>query len=329
VQNPDDVDNVRLLFEMYAQPDVSLGDVARKFSEMGVQINEGGLQRMTLSKMLRNPVYVQADMDIYEFFKGQGVDIVSDPADFAGINGCYLYKGREQSKREQDDLVGQMLVLAPHEGVISSDVWLKCRKKTLGNHGFQPARKAANTWLAGKAKCGCCGYALASVTAVNGTGYLRCKKRAEDKGCKGAGTLYTEGLEQAVYAGMADKLREFRTLQAQGKTSGNPKIIAVKVELAHVDEEISKLIESLSGANDILISYANTKISELDGRRRSLSKELANLAADEVSPNQMLRISELLDDWDNTVIDDKRAVVDALIAKVSATSENVDIEWKI
>jgi hypothetical protein len=43
----------------------------------------------------------------------------------------------------------------------------------------------------------------------------------------------------------------------------------------------------------------------------------------------MLRISELLDDWDNAEMDDKRAVVDALINRVSATSENVDIEWKI
>ncbi|MDR3209953.1 MAG: recombinase family protein, partial [Oscillospiraceae bacterium] len=88
-------------------------------------------------------------------------------------------------------------------------------------------------------------------------------------------------------------------------------------------------LDTLTGANDILISYANTKISDLDGRKRSLAKELADLAAAEVSPSQMLRISELLDTWGNAGMDDKRAVVDALIVRVSATSENVDIEWKI
>jgi hypothetical protein len=43
----------------------------------------------------------------------------------------------------------------------------------------------------------------------------------------------------------------------------------------------------------------------------------------------MVRISRLLDDWDDASYDDKRGVVDALISRVNATSENVDIEWKI
>jgi hypothetical protein len=43
----------------------------------------------------------------------------------------------------------------------------------------------------------------------------------------------------------------------------------------------------------------------------------------------MLRISELPDDWGEAGMDDKRAVVDALIERISATSEKVDIEWKI
>ena len=45
--------------------------------------------------MLRNPVYVQADLDVYEFFKSQGTVIVNDAADFTGMNGCYLYQVRE------------------------------------------------------------------------------------------------------------------------------------------------------------------------------------------------------------------------------------------
>ena len=36
---------------------------------------------------------VQADLDVYEFFKSQGTVIVNDVADFTGMNGCYLYQG--------------------------------------------------------------------------------------------------------------------------------------------------------------------------------------------------------------------------------------------
>ncbi len=51
-----------------------------------------------------------------------------------------------------------------------------------------------------------------------------------------------------------------------------------------METEIEKLIESLTGASEILISYANTKIADLDGRKQSLIKQLADLKADEVSP---------------------------------------------
>ena len=51
--------------------------------------------RTFLSQLLRNPVYAQADLELYEFFKSQGAAIVNDASDFAGTNGCYLYQGRD------------------------------------------------------------------------------------------------------------------------------------------------------------------------------------------------------------------------------------------
>ena len=35
-----------------------------------------------------------------------------------------------------------------------------------------------------------------------------------------------------------------------------------QVELAHVDGEIEKLVDSLTGANNVLLSYVNVKIAE-------------------------------------------------------------------
>jgi hypothetical protein len=43
----------------------------------------------------------------------------------------------------------------------------------------------------------------------------------------------------------------------------------------------------------------------------------------------MIRISGLPDDWDNVDTDAKRTVVNALIERISATNEKMDIEWKI
>jgi len=121
------------------------------------------MKRGFISQLLRNPIYAQADLDMYEFFKSQGTVVVNEATDFAGTNGCYLYQGRDVQERKNKHLKDQILVLAPSEGLVSSDTWLRCRKKLMANKTFQGGRKAKNTWLAGKVKCGRCGYALMSV----------------------------------------------------------------------------------------------------------------------------------------------------------------------
>jgi len=148
VADPQSADQVRLMFEMYAEPQTSFGDIARYFVEQDISFNGKEIQRASLSYLLRNPVYAQADLDLYEFFKTQGTVIVNDVADFNGMNGCYIYQGRDVSEATRSSLKDQILVIAPHEGLVSSDVWLACRKKLLSNSGFSGSRKAKNTWLA-------------------------------------------------------------------------------------------------------------------------------------------------------------------------------------
>jgi hypothetical protein len=80
---------------MYAERATSFGDITRYFEEHDIEIKGKSMCRTYLSQHLRNPVYAQADMELYEFFKSQGAAIVNDASDFAGTNGCYLYQGRE------------------------------------------------------------------------------------------------------------------------------------------------------------------------------------------------------------------------------------------
>ena len=61
------------MFQMYAEPGNSYGDITRYFVKHSIKVYDKALQRAFISKLLRNPVYVQADMDIYEYFKAQGV----------------------------------------------------------------------------------------------------------------------------------------------------------------------------------------------------------------------------------------------------------------
>lgn len=328
VADPETADLARLMLEMYADSETSFGDITRYFEEKGITVYDKSLTRGFLSQLLRNPVYAEADLELYEFFKNQGAAIINDPADFAGTNGCYLYQGRDVKEDKYKSLKDQILVVAPHEPLVSSDVWLRCRKKLMNNTSFQSGRKAQNTWLAGKIKCGNCGYALKVTYNLKGYAYFRCSKRADNKGCKGCGTIRKKEFEQFIFTAMCEKLREFKLLRG-GEEKVNPKLTALHVELAQVDNEIEKLLETLTGANATLLAYANSKIEDLDIRRQTLTKEIAELSVETVSPKQIELLSGYLADWENVSFDDKRKVVDGLISQIRATNDYVQIEWKI
>ena len=219
--------------------------------------------------------------------------------------------------------------MAPSEGLVSSELWLKCRKKILANTSYQAGRKAIHTWLAGKIKCGRCGKALKAEGSY-GRWYFRCSKRSDNKSCEGAGTLRIHDTEAFIYAAMVRKLKPFQTLKGQKKAvKANPKLTALQVELAQVEREIETLIDTLTGANPVLLSYVNSRIEELDSRKQALVKEIAALTTDTVSPEQIETISNYLSDWEQVSFDDKRRVVDLMISAIHATSENINIVWKI
>ena len=48
-----------------------------------------------------------------------------------------------------------------------------------------------------------------------------------------------------------------------------------------------------------------------------------------ISPEQVSQISGYLDTWDSVSFDDKRRVADLMITTVAATSDSLNIIWKI
>jgi len=316
---------VKLMYEMYSQPETSIGEIVRYFTEQGITLRDSSPRTSAISNLIRNPVYVQADLDIYEFFKNQGANIINEAADFVGGNSCYLYQGKNALEKKQTDLKDQMLVLAPHEGLVDSGTWLKCRRKLLNNTAVAPSlpRKAKNTWLAGKIKCGRCGSALVAKQ------YFRCRTRAENKSCEGCGTLRTHEVEDFVYQEMYQKMSEFRSLTSGTPSKANPKLTALRVELERVEVEIEKLLDTLADATPTLLSYANTRIEKLDERRQDAIRRIADMTSETMTAEQVNRITDYLERWDDIGFDDRRLVVDGLVTRILATKESIKFEWKI
>lgn len=66
---------------------------------------------------------------------------------------------------------------------------------------------------------------------------------------------------------MGEKFREFKLLRG-GEEKANPKITAYQVELAQVEAEIEKPLDTLTGAYATLLAYANKKIEDLTATKR-------------------------------------------------------------
>jgi DNA invertase Pin-like site-specific DNA recombinase len=328
VIHPAEAEQVKLIYELYAKPEASYGDIIVYFGEHGITKNGKPWGRTRLADVLRNPVYVRADLDVYEFYHAQGAILANYPADFIGTNGCYYYKGQDATGRKHMKPEGNHLVLAPHEGIIPSDLWLRCRAKCLTAQQIRPYQKAKNTWLAGKIKCGVCGYALVDKHyQTRKSRYFLCSNKMNSKACEGPGTIYSDDFEQLIYEQMQKKLAQFKTLCKRKKSMANPQLTTMNLEVMQVETEIGSLMGKLSEADDTLFRYINRRIAELDVKKQELGQRIAELKLRHGA--DVRAISAHLTAWENLSFEDKRQTVDQLIKVIHATSDTIKIEWRI
>ncbi|MDE7207546.1 MAG: recombinase family protein, partial [Lachnospiraceae bacterium] len=213
---PEESNQLKLIYSMYADTDNSLGDIVRYLNGHKIKHLRGAnWNTARISEMLRNPVYVEADIDVYRFFQSQGAKIYNPASDFTGYNACYLYKGTVSTTRKQCDLSDKEIVLAPHRGFIPSKTWLECRMRCLNNRQSAKTCKPKNSWLAGKVKCGKCGYALTIRKAKTKWGrYFVCSQSGNHGSCEGAGcTIYADVLEEYMLGAIRKRRSEFSALK--------------------------------------------------------------------------------------------------------------------
>jgi len=325
---PEEAEVVRLMYELYAQPECSYGDIVRYLQEHGITKNGKPWERTRLADVLRNPIYVRADLAVYQFYQSQGAIIANDSADFIGVNGCYYYKGKDSVGRKQVNLEGNHLVLAPHEGIVPAETWLQCRLKCLRARQVRPYQKAKNTWLAGKVKCGVCGYALVDKHyATSKARYLLCSHRMDTKACAGPGTIYTGDMEEIVYEEMRKKMAQWATLRRRQGPAIDPELTTLKVQLTQTETEIAALVDRLTAADDVMYRYISGRVSELDVRKQELQRQIEERSRHKEV--DFREISNHLNTWDALTFEDKRRVVDQLIKVIHATSTTLQIEWRI
>ncbi len=324
---PEESNQLKLIYSMYADSSNSLGDIARYLDQHGIRKLRGSSwSTARLSDMLRNPIYVEADIDVYHFFKEQGADICSPMEAFTGDNACYLYKGEKAA----GGLAGKVLVLAPHRGFIPSGVWLACRARCLESRRMTQTCKPKNSWLSGKVKCGNCGYALTVRKSKTKWGrYFVCSRTGCYGICRGAGcTIYADVLEEHMAKAICEELSGIEKPSKENAAGISSKILKNGLRLERIDGEIEGLLSKVGSADCILMRYINDRISRLDAKRQDLQEENAALAHPRLAEGAEWMVG-LAKKWDHISFEDKQAVVDALIEVVKVADGTVEIKWKL
>ena len=99
---------------------------------------------------------------------------------------------------------------------------------------------------------------------------------AKSKNCPGCGKIHKEEFEQSIFSAMQEKFKDFQILHGR-EEKVNPKLTAYQVELAQVEAEIEKLLDTLTRPMRLCLPMPTNKFEEPDTRRQAISKAIAEL----------------------------------------------------
>ncbi|MBR6419149.1 MAG: recombinase family protein [Oscillospiraceae bacterium] len=326
-------ESVRIAYEMYQNPDVSLIQIIRYFQEHGIDTarpirvgsdKTGNMDRSHLSRILESPLYVRADKEVYAYFSSKGYEMLDPIEDYDGIHGIFYHKTAD----------GISIKLAYHEGLVPAEVWLKVQDKKSHNSKFLNNGTAMNSWLVGMMKCGNCGYALHINHRVGTKGqhyrFFYDYGRRTMNGCPHDYTIEIkpDQVEDIVFKEMCKRVDQL-VIAKKESTQPDPDSESVRTEIIKVDDEINKLMSRLADADDVLFGYIQDRVSKLHEQKSALERKLQTKTrkrkAIDTKP-----LEEPLKMWDSLTVQEKHNIAVMMIDVVYVSDENgVEVVFSI
>lgn len=330
---PEEAEQIRYIFTAYAQENISLRMLLEMLDKNNNQSLSGNWTTAKLSSILKNPIYVKADCEIYNYFEKRNVRITTNCRQFTGKYGAQLY-GKTKHQRDNPDWSDMKLVLLSHNGLVNSETWLKCQKKLEHNKQIHKSLSNNTSWLAGKVICEKCGFTMSVIKSKpNKNGeirrYFNCTGKSHNTKCTGTEvTMYAENLEELVSRCIAEKLCNFNNTPAP-TVIDSPEINEINLRIIEIEHSEQQLLETLvsNKLNEELIEIANVKASMLKNEKKSLCKridELKKMLLKEITYSNPSRL------WEKADYSQKKAVTRSLIEKILVSGNgNLRILWYI
>lgn len=322
---------VRQIYSMCENGE-SLGAICRWLNSKNIPSRRGGpWNPTTLSRILRNPVFVKANADVYNYLKNCGAKMNNPIEEYTGTNGCYLY-GKEQDRKNIKfvDISHDYVSLGLHEGIIEPSQWLQVQLVSKSRIGTGNLGTGSYTWLQGLVKCEC-GYTFYVKAHKSRKGdklyrYWFCRGHLAGSCSRPKQTLPVEKFENIAENALMDRLRALQGNDEKIIVQDTPEINERKIKLSDIEQKIENLLNGMAEGNAITIKYLNDKISELDAEKERLRNEILTL---ELKNNQRAKLSvnidDIIDNWTDYDLETKKRIAKEVIEKIVISSDDVDI----
>lgn len=307
---------VRRIFEAYAQEGASLRGVARRLNEDGVAgPKRGTWDNVTLSRILRSPLYVQATQDVYWWYLSKGLQPKQEADAFDGRHACNVIGRRDRSGGRVQELSQRHFSLSNHQGIVPAELWLRCQAKLERGRQVCSNSAAKHSWLTGLLKCGCCGYAVKVVRdSRGGKLYLCCSGRSNMGVCHQQIRVDVRELEAAVAQELC------RMLAACPAEEAGPPEREGAGEIGRIEERIERLVAALSESGAVPAAYISAQIERLHSRREQLLEELQK----KKGRGQKRRL-----DFERADFEEKRLIAGEFVEKILLQDDCADVIWKV
>ena len=322
------------IFNYYSAKNTSLRSLAKSLNSNNIQPSNGTLWSSSkLSTIIKNPVYVKADFNVYSYYKIKGVKIINNAELFNGTYGAGLY-GRTTHNSALDDWSDMKLVLGRHKGIINSDIWLKCQLKLDKNKSLGPSVSNKSSYISGNIICGSCGSLMTTVKSPKSDGsfrrYFICPKKSHKKNCCGCDcTIYADDLENFIDKCIYEKLLQIKSNYEKNCALSKTYINQIKLHLKDIQLQQNKLADIVlsSSINKDLLSTLNQKAHVLSLEKSSILNTLKQFKAKKQSD---LNSSIYFENWLKADFNQKKAVFQILIKKVIIFKDGTcEIIWNI
>ena len=313
--------------------------------------------RFAIKNILKNPVYMIADEQAWNYFTSADIEIYSEHKQFDGIHGMMVYNKTSQRTGKSNTLNNindWIIAVGKHKGLIKGYDWVEVQKLLEQNKSKSYRKPKSNVaLLSGLLFCGNCGSFMRPKLTQrrNKDGELiydyLCELKEKSK-CQKCDIKRPNGneLDKLVcleVKRLAEESSDFMKNLRKGLRSFDyndesyqEKLKELRKSKAKYDAQIKKLMQSLletdgTAAHDYIID----KINETDSRIQSIDKQIQEyieLANSHSSSDENFEIladmmSKTADIIDSMAVEEKRTALRNIIHKVIWDGDKIHIYY--